>query len=58
MDENALELLSQILVFDHNERIKPADVLKHPYFANIAKYDVDVKEDYKSQDNSDESSDQ
>lgn len=31
----ALDLLSKMLVYDHEERITPKDAMLHPYFAEL-----------------------
>jgi len=35
--EEALDVLSKMLVYDHAERITPKDAMEHPYFAPIRK---------------------
>jgi casein kinase II subunit alpha len=35
--EDALDLLSKMLVYDHNERILAREALQHPYFAPVVK---------------------
>ena len=34
----AIDLLSKMLVYDKNERIRPADAMKHPYFDPIREF--------------------
>jgi casein kinase II subunit alpha len=31
----AIDLLSKMLIYDHNARITPKDALMHPYFQNM-----------------------
>ena len=34
-DDNAIDLLDKMLRYDKNERIRPKDAMKHPYFEPI-----------------------
>jgi casein kinase II subunit alpha len=34
-DDNAIDLLSKMLVYDHAERITPKDAMEHSYFAPL-----------------------
>jgi len=36
--EEALDLLSKMMRYDHAERITPKDALEHPYFKPIKEY--------------------
>lgn len=38
MSEEALDILSQMLKYDHSERILPKDAMDHPYFDPIKEY--------------------
>ena len=38
VSEEALDLLSQMLIYDHAERITAKDALDHPYFKDIREY--------------------
>ena len=35
VSDEALDLLSKMLVYDKNKRITPAEAMQHPYFAPI-----------------------
>ena len=38
VSEEALDLLSQMLKYDHAERIAPKDAMQHPYFKPVMEY--------------------
>jgi len=38
VSNEALDLLSRMLVYDHAERIIPKDAMQHPYFAPVVEY--------------------
>jgi casein kinase II subunit alpha len=38
VNEEALDLLSKMLVYDHAMRVTPRDAMDHPYFAPIKEY--------------------
>jgi len=38
VSNEALDLLSRMLVYDHAERILPKDAMQHPYFAPVVEY--------------------
>ena len=45
VSEEAIDLLEKMLVYDKNERITPAEAIKHPYFKSITEQkDDDYKE--------------
>jgi casein kinase II subunit alpha len=37
----ALDLLSKMLVFDHAERITPKEAMQHEYFEPVRKYHIE-----------------
>lgn len=38
VNEEALDLLDKLLVYDHYERILPKEAFEHPYFAPVLEY--------------------
>ena len=38
VSEEALDLLSKMLKYDHAERITPKDAMEHPYFKTVKEY--------------------
>jgi casein kinase II subunit alpha len=39
----ALDLLSKMLVYDHADRITPKDAMEHEYFASVKEYHLKNK---------------
>lgn len=44
ISDEAIDLLDQMLLYDHAMRITPKDAMEHPYF-DILKEDQGVRED-------------
>jgi casein kinase II subunit alpha len=38
VSEEAIDLLSKMLRYDHAERITPKDAMEHPYFKPVKEY--------------------
>jgi casein kinase II subunit alpha len=38
VSEEALDLLSKMLKYDHAERVTPKDAMEHPYFKPVKEY--------------------
>lgn len=50
MNNEAIDLLSQMLVFDHAKRITPKDAMHHPYFAPVVHSQMKDKDKDKDKD--------
>jgi len=39
-NDEAFDLLSKMLIYDHAERITPKDAMDHPYFETVRQYNI------------------